>query len=298
MRALFESLPLKLVSLGLAALLWFLIAGEKTSEIGVAAPVELQNFPRELELTGEAVNQVEVRLRGSPGMIQRIVPGDVSAQVDLAGVGEGEHIVHLTEESIRMPFGVQMVKVSPAELILNLERTVQKVLPVRPRLAGEPSAGYAVAAVTSDPAEVRVAGPRTRVEAARSAHTEPVAVAGATGGVQRQVTVGLEDPLLRIVGDSRVRVVVRVEPRAETRAFERPVAVRGGRGRAHPETVRVVLAGPAALLAAVEEDEVEAWVDASSGGGEAVVRVELRSAREGVTVREAQPPTVRLTNVR
>ena len=88
--------------------------------MGLSVPVELQNFPRELELTGEPVNAVEVRLRASPGMIQRIVPGEVSAQVNLVGFGEGEHIVHLTEDSIRMPFGVKVVKISPAVLTFHM----------------------------------------------------------------------------------------------------------------------------------------------------------------------------------
>ena len=142
MRALLlENLPLKLVSLALAALLWFVIAGEKTSEMGLSVPVELQNFPKDLELTGEPVNAVEVRLRASPGIIQRLGPGDVSAQVDLTGVQEGEHIVHLTGDSIRVPFGVKVVKITPSILTLNLERTLQKMVPVRPRLLGPARAG-------------------------------------------------------------------------------------------------------------------------------------------------------------
>src|SRR5260221_595875 len=138
---LLENIPLKLVSLGLATLLWFVIAGEKTSEMGVSAPLELQNFPMDLEVTGEPVDNVEVRLRASPGIIQRIGPGDVSAQLDLAGLQEGEHIVHLTDKSIRMPFGVKVVKITPSILTLSLERTVQKVVPVRPRLVGRPAGG-------------------------------------------------------------------------------------------------------------------------------------------------------------
>ncbi|HYM53509.1 MAG TPA: hypothetical protein VEW45_08585, partial [Candidatus Dormibacteraeota bacterium] len=136
MKPLLDSLPLKLMSLGFAVLLWLLVAGERTSEMGLSVPVELQNFPRQLELTGEPVNAVEVRLRASPGMIQRIVPGEVSAQVNLVGFGEGEHIVHLTEDSIRMPFGVKVVKISPAVLTFHLERTLRKVVPVQPRLLG------------------------------------------------------------------------------------------------------------------------------------------------------------------
>ena len=48
MRSLFDNLALKGVSLLLAALTWFVIAGEKTSERGLSVPVELQNFPKDL----------------------------------------------------------------------------------------------------------------------------------------------------------------------------------------------------------------------------------------------------------
>ena len=93
---------LRLASLVLAAGLWFVIAGEKTSEMGLQVPVELQNFPHDLELTGDPVNSVEVRLRASPGVIHRLNPGDISAIVDLHGMAEGEHIMHLTAEAIRL----------------------------------------------------------------------------------------------------------------------------------------------------------------------------------------------------
>jgi YbbR domain-containing protein len=154
-----QNMTLKLVSLALATLLWFVIAGEKTSEMGLTVPVELKNFPKDLELTGDAVNAVEVRLRASPSIIQSLGPGDVSAHVDLTGVQEGEHIVNLTGDSIRIPFGVKVVRINPSTLTLNLERTVQKMVPVRPRLLGRPAPGHEVAEVTSAPPEVRVAGP-------------------------------------------------------------------------------------------------------------------------------------------
>ena len=207
MRVFLDNIPLKLVSLGLASLLWFVIAGDQTSEMGVRAPLELQNFPRDLEVTGEPVDAVEVRLRASPGIIQRIGPSDVSAQVDLAGLQEGEHIIHLTEKSIRMPFGVKVVKISPSILNLDLERTLQKVVPIRPRVVGQPAPGFEVAEVTSEPAEVRIAGPRTRVEETTAAFTEPLSVDGAELTVTDVVNMGLEDPLLRILGSPRVRAL-------------------------------------------------------------------------------------------
>src|SRR6266540_2493881 len=162
MNALFENLPLKLASLALATVLWFVIAGEKSSERGLTVPVELQNFPANLELTGDAVNNVEVRLRASPGIIHALGPGEVSAQINLAGSGEGERIIHLNSDSIRVPFGVRVVKVTPAILTLNFERTFQKVVPIRPRLIGRRADGYEVAGLGDGAGEALNAGLKTR----------------------------------------------------------------------------------------------------------------------------------------
>lgn len=290
-----DNFPLKLVSLGLAALLWFVIAGEKTSEMGVSAHLELQNFPKDLEVTGEPVDVVEVRLRASPGIIQRIGPGDVSAQVDLAGMQEGEHIVHLTEKSIRMPFGVKVVKISPSILSLNLERTLQKVVPIRPRLVGRPTPGFEVGEVRSEPAEVRISGPRSRIQEVESAFTEPLSIEGAQSNVSDVVNMGLEDPLLRILGSPRVRATVRIQEVEGERTLEGiAVEVRGGAGTARPVVVRVVVAGPASLLRSLTPADVRASADLASvpAGPEAPVTVELAPGHAGLRIKEVSPPSV------
>ena len=66
-----------------------MIAGQQTAERGVPVPVELRNVPRDLELTGDAVNAVDVRVRASPGLINSLEPGKVLATIDLAGARGG-----------------------------------------------------------------------------------------------------------------------------------------------------------------------------------------------------------------
>src|SRR5262245_19675006 len=289
MRVLLDHLPLKLVSLGLALLLWYVIAGEKTSEMGLQVKVELQNFPADLELTGEPVNDVEVRLRASPGIIQRLGPGDVSARIDVKGASEGERIVHLTADSIRVPFGVRVVKISPAIITLNFERTQQKVVPIRPRILGRPAAGHEVAEVTSQPAEVQVLGPKSRVNDVESAYTEPISVDGARSDVVERVAIGIEDPLLRIQGTPRVEVTARVREVHDTRTLEGlPIALRGAAGTLRPAQATVVLTGPASALARVSAADVRPYLDAAGkrAGDPVPIAVELAPGLAGVTVKE------------
>lgn len=296
MRSFFAgNLGLKALSLVLAALLWFVIAGETASEMGLRVPLELQNIPRDLEMTGDATDAVEVRVRASAGIIHGLNPGDVAAQIDLSGAREGERIVHLTAESIRVPFGVRVVKIAPAILTLNFEQTLQKVVPVRPRLVGRPAQGYEVVEITSDPAEVRIAGPKSRVQEIESAFTEPISLDAANDSVSDEVSLGLEDPLLRVQGSPRVRVTARIREVHETRAFDGIVVEpRGAGGSVRPGSVRLVLKGPAAQLRRLGPGDVKAYVDLSapSAGMRRPVAVEIAPGFVGVSLLEARPPEV------
>ncbi len=294
-------LPLRLASLALAVGLWFVIAGRKTAERGLPVPVELRNVPRELELTGDAVNTVDVRVRASPGLIDSLDPTKVLATIDLAGTQEGEKIVQLTPERIQVPFGFRVVKITPSLLTLNLESTRRKVVPVRPRVIGRPANGFEVSSVTSDPPQVKVAGPRSRVQEIESAFTEPVSVEGADRTVQEAVSVGLEDPLLRLEGGSQVRVTARVAEVRETRVFEGLLIVARGRpARFDPGRVAVVVSGTPAQLAGLRASSVRPYVEVPSGEGASRQRlaVELEGAPAGVSVVEARPAEVSVRPLR
>ena len=296
-----SNLGLKAVSFALAGLLWFAIAGEKTSEMGISVPVELQNVPKDLELTGDTVNSVEVRLRASPGIIQRLGPGEVSARLDLKGATEGERIIHLTNDTIRVPFGIQVVQISPSMITLNFERTLQKLVPVRPRMVGRPAQGFEVAEITSEPAEVRIAGPKSRVQEVESAFTEPISVEAAQASVSDSVSLGIEDPMLRILDRSRVQVTAKLRGARERRTLQDlPIRVRGGSLAARPTTADVVVSGPASVMARLKAADVRPWVDAAAAqpDGRASVAVELAPGLAGLTVESTRPAEVALRPAR
>lgn len=214
MRAPLENLLLRIVSLVLAVTLWLVIAGDRSSELAVTAPLEFRNFPADLELTGETPRAVEVWIRASPGIMQRLDTRDIHAQVDLAGAKAGKRVVHLTGTAIRVPFGVDVVKIIPSSFPVVLDRTGQKVLPVRPALSGRPADGYAVESVASQPDSVTVKGPEEVLRRMESVSTEPLSVEGAQIKVTGDASVALSDPAVQLLGDPRVRVVVAVKPLA------------------------------------------------------------------------------------
>jgi YbbR domain-containing protein len=241
------------------------------------------------------VNRVEVRLRASPSIIQRISPGAVSAHVDLSAMKAGEHIVHLTEATIRVPFGVRVVKITPSVLTLGLEPTERRTVPVRPRLLGEPAPGYTLGTVASQPPEIQVKGPKSRVALLESVYTEPVSIDGARAPVAVDVNVGLGDPLVRLEGNPEVRVTAEVKEQQDTRVFpDLEVFVEGGQATVQPARVAATLVGPASVLRAVQPGDVRASVALSTGAPprQAAVTITLAPGHPGIVIKGVAPAQV------
>lgn len=297
-RELVHDIALKALSVAIAIGLWMAIAGEKSAERSLVVPVELRNFPRELELTTELLSAVQVRLRATPGIIHSLTPGEISAQIDLASVREGERIIHLTPADVRVPFGVRVVKVTPPTLTLVLERTLEAEVPIRPRVTGEPAAGHELGDVRSMPDTVRISGPKSRVEAIESAYTEPVSVTGATTDVVETVGLGVGDPTVRILGSPRTRVSIDVRQRQGRRTLlDLHVSVRNGSAEARPARVDVVVVGPEASVERLGAADVRPWV-AAGAGPRARVAVEIAPGFTGVNVVETDPAEVILRPVK
>jgi YbbR domain-containing protein len=267
----FRHAGLKALSVGLAVLLWMVLAGEEIVERALRVPLELQQFPAGIELVGEAPTVVDVRVRGGSGDLSQLSPGDIVAVLDVRGARPGRRLFQLTPEQVRAPFGVEVQQVTPASFALMFERSATRQLPVVPAYEGTPAPGFVVGAVSAEPGMVDVVGPETAVAKATEALTEPVSVAGAREHVIEDVAVGLLDPMLRLKSTrfAKVRVEVRPGPRERTLP-DQPVHLRNLgpqlAAQAVPAAVDVVLRGSREGLDHVRAIDVAAYVDLAGLG--------------------------------
>jgi hypothetical protein len=208
---------LKVLALGLAALLWLVIARDEIVERGLRVPLELQQFPEGLELRGEVPSLVDVRVRGSSDALSRLGPGDILAVLDLGGARAGRRLFQLTPDQVRTPFAIEVLQVTPASIAIVLETLGSKWLPVAPWVEGEPAPGYVRGKTSVDPPMVEVIGPESAVKEAVEAITETVSIAGSTGPVTERVPVGFLDPAVRLKNPRLATVVVDVLPVARDR---------------------------------------------------------------------------------
>lgn len=262
---------LKVLSVGFAVLLWLVVSGDETVERGLRVPLELQQFPAGIEMMGEAPSLVDVRVRGASSTLSRLSPGDIVAELDLKAAREGRRLYQMTPELVRVPFGVQVVQVTPPTVALTFEASLSKQVPVVPAVEGDPAPGYVVGKILVDPPVVEVVGPRSAITKVTEALTEPVSVAGAHAKVMDTVTVGFLDSALRLKTPRLAQVTVDVMPGPVERTIrERPVRLKGIGGnvvaRALPNAVDVVLRGSREGVNRVDQDQVAVSVDLSGLG--------------------------------
>jgi YbbR domain-containing protein len=280
----FRHLGLKVLALAIATLLWFTMAGDHIVERIVQVPLEMQNRPERLELVGNPPDQVEVRLRGSSGLLSRLQPGDVVAILDLEQARPGSRLFHLRTDQVRSPFGVSVSQVTPQTVTVAFELGESRVVPIRADVEGEPAPGYVTGRVTVTPASVEVIGPSSDLHALREATTEPVVIEGATKDVNETVTVGVDDSALRLRQPLSATVRVEILPAPIERTFP---AVRvearntpQGREAEVPGTVLVAVRGGRDALTQLDASQVVAFVDlAGLGPGRYNLPVRLDPSR-------------------
>src|SRR6266849_3174030 len=105
MSALTRHWELKLLALGVSMVLWAFVMTSEKSDLIMAAPLELDNIPAGLEVTGERPDSVDVQLHGLRGTLSRLGTDRVKARLNLAGSKAGEVTVRVRPEQITVPAG-------------------------------------------------------------------------------------------------------------------------------------------------------------------------------------------------
>ncbi|WP_424659302.1 CdaR family protein [Desulfofundulus sp.] len=293
-----RNLSLQILSLLMALILWVYVTNEQNPVDERLFNVSLQGrgIPDGCLVTGMPPT-VNVRAQGSRGQLTILTPGDFQAVVDLSGVKPGENELTV---NVNAPPGIRILQVSPSRVRVQVDRIVEKEVPVEVTFKGEPGPGHSIMAATVEPPLVHLKGPE-RLVGNVTRVTATVDVQGAEATLEKSaVLTGL--PRGVIVHPSAVKVTVPVLAMPEKEVPVEP-QVRGTPAagyqveevRAEPGTVQV--SAPAQTLAALQRVSTVP-VDIGGASENVVRKVNLVAPGGGVVLRPDQVwVTVRLSPV-
>jgi hypothetical protein len=116
----FENLGLKLSALALALILWVAYTAEPFAEAAYNVPLVLLNLPAGVEVAGDVPTTVRVRVRARAALLRKLAPADLNFTVDLGGAHAGDTPIALTPEMVDVPYGTEVVRITPADLQISL----------------------------------------------------------------------------------------------------------------------------------------------------------------------------------
>ncbi len=204
----FKNLPLKLVSLAVAVLLWWVVGRDPIIEIPMTVPLEFHHAPDNLDMNSDYPLQAQITLRGPERLLRQINPSEVHAVIDLEGAVPGDRTFDLTPRQIRVPRNVDVMQVAPAQFHISFDHTATRSVDVEPRIIGTLLSGYSIADVESDPSQVMITGPAKRVDAVENALTDPVDATGVVGRATFTTHAYVTDPLVRVQKPRPIHVTV------------------------------------------------------------------------------------------
>lgn len=272
----------KVISVGIALILWMVVFGSRTVEGTKEVALEIQTDP-DVTVANDVPEKISFRLAGPQAFLRAVLDRrEDPIRINLTGNRPGLVTYRFFSDNIRVPIGVKVLTINPTAVLVKLEAVRKREVPVRLELRGVPAEGYRIQRSEVRPATVRLRGAESRVEMLSEIQTVPLDVAGLRQGFTREVQLDLgrrgiavdgEMPVARVeIGASQPNYRIKnVELRVQS-AFRATVT---------PKTVTVLVRVNPEDLRLLDRSRVFAEVDLRGrprGRHEASVDVRLPEA--------------------
>lgn len=197
-----RNLYLKVFSLVLAIVCWYVVRSEQERVRDFAVPLQYVNLPADLDLSGRVVDTVVVRLRAPEPVLRTITEDRLAARIDMGSAPLGEQYVTLTPGMIKAPGGALIDHISPDLIKVSIDRKVRRDVPVVAEFSGALPSPFEKVRHVVEPPRVTIEGPANEVAKVTRALTGTILLDGETSDFEVAAT-----PIPDAPSWSRVRVI-------------------------------------------------------------------------------------------
>ena len=295
-----ENWTLKATALLLALILWLFVRGEPGPERVVAVPLEVR-ISQQMEITNERPTSVEVTMRGAPFSNMWFGKALPSCIVDLQDAAEGENIVALTPDNIKISkgSGIRVLQVNPARISILLEKIISKEVPIVAPILQSPPQGFEVYNKILKPSSIIIYGPRTRVAAVQSIHTNPISLNGQKQSTRFYESLNITDHMVRTSMNNSVQVEILIGPHRKVFTIPKiPVLLDSADYEITPKQIAIQVLAPPNMIDKISAANFSATVsiktiDVSMLPAKIVPTVRILDDLNGaISIKDLQPAEV------
>jgi YbbR domain-containing protein len=113
-------------------------------------------------------------LSGSGALVKSITPDQIGVRLDLSKTSVGRNTFTITSENISLPPGIVLREVTPSEIDVLIDETIEKELPVQIDWVGKLADNLILVDAVTDPTAVKIAGSKRILGEIKTIYTEKV----------------------------------------------------------------------------------------------------------------------------
>jgi len=170
---------LKIIAIFFAVSLWFYVLNSEPVQIERKLAINYI-VPKGLAIASHSEKEVVIKLKGSKGFIQNIFSNREKLNMDLNPyfLTSGKTFkVKFYASDISVPFGVEVVDISPKETVIELDHNVMMEMPVKVLYIGDTPKDRKLERVVIEPQNIKISGPVAIVKTISRLETIPVNLA-------------------------------------------------------------------------------------------------------------------------
>ena len=202
--------------------LWGIASGTSNSERGFDIPVVLDRLPDTLVVTDQNIDDVNVRVMGSQAVLRSLDPNKYKLEIDVSGAKAGVAVYDVDLSRIDLPRAARFVSHAPSLIQVRFEKRGRKEVEVRAELQGQPAAGFHLVSVSTDPAQVWLAGAQSQVTRLDEVVTENISLSGINTDRVIEARLNPGQGTVWVEDDRPVEVRIRIEADAAPESLEEP----------------------------------------------------------------------------
>jgi len=155
----------------IAFVLWFQVHGSGVGAFAIDAPLQVRGLSKQLMIINDLPETVRITVKGLQARINHLSRDDVRIIIDASDVNKpGVMDRAINIQDVHLPAGMNIEKIRPDRLQLQIDRVVSRLLPVNAVL--DIPEQWQVKQLTVEPLQVKVTGPEVWMDALSRLDTE------------------------------------------------------------------------------------------------------------------------------
>jgi YbbR domain-containing protein len=198
-----------LVSLLFIAGFWFSISRGLETLVTFEIPIEYQNRNPNMEIVHTSVNSVRLNLSGSGTLVKSTRADQIRVRLDLSNSIAGQNTYPITSNNVSLPPGLVLKEVTPQNVVVDMDITVRKELPIQIDWAGRLPENVVLAEALVEPQRVEIVGSKRLLENIQTIYTEKLPLDKLKEVGVLETVLALQPASLKVAPGSSDKVLIK-----------------------------------------------------------------------------------------